>query len=453
MNLFKYLLILASVVFSMPLVGQEAPQEQLSFSLDEAVAYGLKNSYAIKNAENDILLAIKKKWETTTIGLPQIDATANYNNFLKLPVSLIPTELFGGVAGEFAEVSFGTKQTMNAGITLRQFIFDASYIVAMQSAKTFMKISQSAKEKTEWSIKEAIVNAYGNVLLTEESIKILEKNKEILEKNLSQTREIVKNGLAEEQNVEQLEITFATINNQLNRAKRSEGIVYKMLNFAMGIDVDQKLALKDDLKSLGEKSNQLELLSTPFNINNHIDYRIASNGIESNMKLMKLERSKYYPSLFASLNYTQSANNDQFRFFENSQKWFESSVLGFTLNVPIFSSFNRKSKVQQARINIEKSKIQLTETSQRLKLNLETARSDYQFSIEQYATTESNLKLAERIERKEQIKFLEGISSSFQLTEAQQQLYSIQQQYLQSILEVINTKVKLESALNITTQK
>ncbi len=453
MNLFKCLLVLASVVFSMPLLGQEAPQENLSFSLDEAVAYGLKNSYAIKNAENDILLAMKKKWETTTIGLPQIDASASYNNFLKQPISLIPAEFFGGEAGEFAEVSFGTKQTMNAGITLRQFVFDASYIVALQSAKTFMKISQSAKEKTEWSIREAIVNAYGNVLLTEESIKILKKNKEILEKNLSQTREIVNNGLAEEQNIEQLEITLATIKSQLNRAKRSEGIVHKMLNFAMGIDIDQKMSLSDNLQTLGERSNQLELLSTSFDINNHINYKIAQNGVESNFKLLKLEQSKYYPSLFASLNYTQSANNDQFRFFENSQKWFESSVLGFTLNVPIFSSFNRKSKVQQARINIEKSKIQLTETKQRLKLSLETAQSDYQFSIEQYATTENNLKLAERIEKKEQIKFLEGISSSFQLTEAQQQLYSIQQQYLQSILEVINTKVKLESALNITTQK
>ena len=151
-------------------------QESISLSLNQAIDYGLKNSYSAINASRDIEAAKLKKWETTTIGLPQISATVDYQNWIQQQVSLLPAEFFGGTEGEFAEVAFGTKQSLNATATLKQLIFDGSYIVGLQSAKVYLKISENAKDKTELGIREAVINSYGNVLLSEESILILEKN-------------------------------------------------------------------------------------------------------------------------------------------------------------------------------------------------------------------------------------------------------------------------------------
>lgn len=440
----KKLLIILSISFFWQGFAQEK-----EFSLNEAVNYALKNSYAIKNAELDIKSANKKKWETTTIGLPQINAKVDYQNFLKQIVTLLPAEFVGGTPGELVEIKFGTKQNLNATITMKQLLFDGSYLIGLQSAKTFIKISKLAKLKTELNIKEAVISAYGNVLLAEESVKILEKNKKLLEKSLKETLIIVKNGLAEEQDAEQLQITLSTVKNQLNKTRRLENISYKMLNISLGIDLNQRLKLTDSLETLAFNGTDLTLFNYELDLKKHIDFRIAQNAKKSNELLMKYEMSKALPSLSAFINYSKFANSDNFTFFEKEQKWFDSSLLGVSLDIPIFSSFRRSARTQQAKIALEQSKIDLRQTSQKLKLQVASAKSDYRFSLDQYRTAKENLRLAESIERKENIRFFEGVGSSFNLTSSQNQLYQKQQEYLQSVLTIINAKVKLENALNI----
>lgn len=423
-------------------------QETQKFSMKEAIDYAQINSYAIKNATNDVEAARKKVWETTTIGLPQLNANVDYQNYLKQPIALIPAEFFGGNEGEFAEISFGTKQNLNASVTLNQLIFDGSYLVGLQSAKTYLKISESAKTKTEISIKIATIEAYTNVLMATESVSILEKNKVLLSKSVKETKALLDNGLIELQQLEQLQITLATIDSQLNKTKRLNAVAKKMLNYILGINIDTEVVLTDTFETLLLQNIQLNLISNPFAIENHIDYQIALNSLRANELLVKLEKSKALPSLSAFINYKQTADNDAFKFFRTEQKWFESSLLGVSLNVPIFSSLRRSAQTQQAKINLEKATRQLTEKSEELKLAHQKALSDYQFSIDQYQTAKDNLALSERIEQKERIKFKEGISSSFDLTNAQNQLYTSQQNYLQSIYEIITSKAALEAALN-----
>ena len=364
-------------------------------------------------------------------------------------MTLLPAEIIGGTPGEFTEITFGTKQNLNATVTMKQLLFDGSYLIGLQSAKTYLQISKLAKEKTELAIKEAVINAYGNVLLADESVKILENNKILLAKNLKETQAIVKNGLAEEQDAEQLQITLSTIKNQLNKTKRLRDISYKMLNITLGIELDTKITLTNSLENLAIKSTDLKLINQNLNLKSHIDFKIADNTKKSNELLMKYEMSQALPSLSAFVNYSKFANADDFTFFNKDQKWFDSSLFGISLNVPVFSSFKRNSKTQQARIALEQSEIDLQQTSQKLKLQVASAKSDYQFSLDQYVTSKENLRLSESIEHKENIKFFEGVGSSFQLTTAQNQLYQKQQEYLQSILAIINAKIKLENALNI----
>ena len=416
----------------------------MTLSLDQAIDYAIRNSFSNRIAKEDIKSAKKQKWETTTIGFPSIDAGIDYQNFLKQQVSLIPAEFFGGTPGEFTEVIFGTKQNLNLAITLKQLLFDGSYFVGLESARTFLKISEQAKEKTELLTREAVINAYGNVLISEESIKILKANIQILEKSLNDTQKIFENGLTEEENVEQLEITLGNIKSQLSSVIRLKAIAYQMLNLTMGNDIDVKLTLTDTLDSLTRSNIE------SFNLNNHIDYRIAENDRESKRLLMQLEKSRALPTLNAFINYGTQMNSNSTSLLDFSgQRGFNYSLLGVSLNVPLFSSLARSSRTQRAKINLDIADIQLKETEERLSLEAKMARSDYQLSIENYQTAKKNLDLAEKIEKKQRIKFVEGISSSFDLTQAQNQLYSQQQTFIQSMLDVIAKKAALENALNI----
>lgn len=422
----------------------------MTLSLDQAIDYAIKNSFSNRIAKEDIKSAKKQKWETTTIGFPSIDAGIDYQNFLKQQVSLIPAEFFGETPGEFTEVIFGTKQNLNLAITLKQLLFDGSYFVGLESARTFLKISEQAKEKTELLTREAVINAYGNVLISEESIEILKGNIQILEKSLNDTQKIFENGLTEEENVEQLEITLGNIKSQLSSVIRLKAIAYQMLNLTMGNDIDVKLTLTDTLDSLTRSNIDLKLISESFNLNNHIDYRIAENDRESKRLLMQLEKSRALPTLNAFINYGTQMNSNSTSLLDFSgQRGFNYSLLGVSLNVPLFSSLARSSRTQRAKINLDIADIQLKETEERLSLEAKMARSDYQLSIENYQTAKKNLDLAEKIEKKQRIKFVEGISSSFDLTQAQNQLYSQQQTFIQSMLDVIAKKAALENALNI----
>ncbi|NQY28475.1 MAG: TolC family protein [Flavobacteriaceae bacterium] len=436
---------LTLIIFSFLGFAQEHP---LNLSLQEAIDYAIKNNTAAKNATLDIEAAKKQKWETTAIGLPQINANIDYNNWLKQQVSLLPGEIVGGQPGTFVPVAFGTKQSVNATATLKQLLFDGSYLVGLQSAKVFLEISKNAKEKTDLEVRKATINAYGNVLLSKESIAIYESNIVILKNNLRETTAIFENGLTEEENVEQLQITLKQITSGYKNAQRLNSIAHQMLNITLGTDLNTKVNLTETLEVLALKNVNLELLNSSDEIKNTIDYKIATNDKRAKELLLKLEKTKALPSLSAFINGGYSGNNEKFDFLNKEQQWFGSSLFGVSLNIPIFSSGQRAAKTQRARINLEKAENNLSETEQQLKFQVASAKSNYQFAIEQFNTSKESLTLAERIEKKNQIKFFEGITTSFDLRQAQQQLYSTQQEYLQAMLEVINNKVTLETLLN-----
>jgi len=429
--------------------GFISAQDQAAFGLNDAVKFALQNNANIKKAENNVLSAKKKVWETTSMGFPQIDGTASYQNFIKQPVQLLPARIFNPMApdGTYIPVHFGTDQNMKWSATLKQLIFNGSYLVGLQSSRTYKKISENALVKTKQKIKEVVVNAYGNALLTDESIKIMKNNIDVVDKNLFEVQQMYQNGLVEQTDVEQLKITLSNLKNQLDYLQRMKEVAYQMLNFTLGRPVEAPLQLTDNMETLREQSMALALIKKSFSAENNIDYKIAKNQEKAKELQVKYEKSKALPSIAAFVNYGKNAYNNEFKFFDDSQAWYEQSLFGININIPIFTSFGRAAKVKQAKLAFENAQIAVTEKQKELQLQYQKAKNEYEHSFKNYQIAKENMALAERIAHKEQIKFKEGVGNSFQLNQARMQLYQTQQQYLKSIIDIINKKVQLENIL------
>ena len=441
--------------------------EKLDFSLEDAINYAQLNNASLKSADLQIKAAEAIKWETISTGLPKINASINYSNWIKQQVSLIPAAAFDNtqsiidVVNNYFDVNqtnnninqaegliplrFGTKQSLDGNISLTQLVFDGTYFVGLKSVQIYVDIEEGIRNKTSVELKKSTIESYGNVLLAKESVNIINKNIKIVENTLNEVIKIYENGLTEEENVEQLQITLSGLQSNLKNSLLQEKLASQLLNLILGLEINQEINLTDNFESLIDKNINLSLISENSNIKKSADYIIKNNEKTSKELLIFYEKTKLLPTINAFINTGYSGYSDSFNFTDKNQKWYGSTIFGLKMDIPILSSGEQLSKITRAKIELEKSNLQLSELEKKLSIEINLAKGNYQFAIEDYLNKKRNLELAERIERKNQVKFSEGIASSFDLREAQTQLYKSQQSYLMSMLNIINSKAKLQS--------
>ena len=437
--------VFALLFFSFSVFSQN---ETLVFSLEEAIDYAHSNNKLALDSQSDVRMAELQKWETTATGLPQISADISYNNWIEQQISLIPAEFFGGMPGDFVEVAFGTQQTVNGTITLKQKLFDGSYLVALQASKVYLEISKNAKEKTLSELRKVITNAYGSVLLAEENISILDANIAVLEKSITELQKVYENGLTEAENIEQLQLTLSGLVSARNYNAILKNLAYEMFNLTLGLDIDTSVNLTDRMEDLVVKVLLSTTETSNSSLENNIDFKIAINNMRSNELLFKLEKSKALPTINAFINGGYAGNNNRFNFLDRSQKWFGASLFGVNMSVPLFSSLGRSAATQKAKIALEKSERALVNTRQELKIKIKRAQNELAFAQQDLETKKQAQNLAKRIEEKNQIKFFEGLASSFELSQSQTQLYTAQKQYMEAMLSVLNKHIALDVLLN-----
>lgn len=437
-----------SLFFSVFLLVAHAQDLPKSLSLDEAILYGLTNNRSIINADREIQKAKKDRWKTIASGLPQISSDINYQNFLKMPVSLVPAEFFGGNPGEFAELTFGTEQNMIGAVKMEQLIFDGSYLVGLEASRVYLSISENLFEKTQIEIKKLITTLYTNTLLAKYNIMFLEKNQATLENNLEEIHQLFRNGFEEEESVEQIRLSLSQINSRLKYAKNLQEIEANMLKFVIGYPLEEPLKLSDELDDIFNEELYFQTLPSTDNLQNNIDIKIADNNVKAETLLLKLEKSKALPTINGFINQTYTGNSNEFTFADSNQKWYGSSLLGLNVRIPIFSSLGRSASTQKAKISLDQAKTTLEETQTKIRIEVNAALNEYRLAVDNYFTEKENLKLAESIAKKNQIKFSEGMVKSFELRMAQQQLYNAQNSFVAAIQKVIANKVILESLLN-----
>ena len=163
----KKLRLLFIIMLTVAANSQTNDKKSYSFSMQQAIDFALKNNYKSINASRDIEASKQKKWETTSMGLPQVNGRVDFLHNFKLQQQGVSGNAFNplGNPDDVSTIEFGTKNTMIGTATLSQLIFDGSYIVALQASKAYLQFFENAKLKTDNDIKEMIINSLKLVIL------------------------------------------------------------------------------------------------------------------------------------------------------------------------------------------------------------------------------------------------------------------------------------------------
>lgn len=423
--------------------------QPLAVSLEEAIQIAIDSSYATRDAEFNLLKKEREVQEVIAIGLPQVNAQAQFQNFLEIPTQLIPSEQLGQDPGEFIEAQFGVNYNLNGSIQATQLIFDGTYFIGLQAAKTVVEFSRIQKSKAVQDIKLATADAYYTTLLAQANFDILTENVANLDKTLGETKALYENGLAEEQDVDQLELNRNKLIISRDNTERILIISRQALLYIMGLPISTEITLTDDIESLVVLNNSPEYLEQEPDLYNHPDYLLAKTNVSLADLQIRGDKATFYPSLNGFVSYQQLGQSNEFNFFDSSaDNFFPTSVWGLTLNVPIFSGFQRKRQLQQSQIAYEQSEMQLRQAEDGLRLEIVQARSNYEASLKNWENQKRSFELAQRINKKTTIKYSEGIADSFELNISENQLLQEQTRYIQTALELLNAKKALDKALN-----
>ena len=429
-------LVLLGIYMSMTVLSQVQPGTgPMRFSLKEAKDYALNNSPILLNSARDVEIARKKVWESTSMGLPQANVSASYSY----------TPQLAGLSDKLGEFipdfdPNALKTSMFGSFQVDQLIFSGQYLIGIKAAKVYANMSVLADTKSKIGVIENITNNYFSALVARQSKSILDSTLAAVDKTLYETEQMYKNGFVEETDVDQLKILASNIKSSLSVAERQIDLMDRLLKFQMGLSIDQPIILSDKIDDLVFLMDVDVSEIGDFVVDRNIDYKIAANQ-EYLMQLnQQVKKAEYLPSVSGYYSFYKSLDDN----FFNDQS---PSTFGLSFYMPIFSSGQRAAKVSQTRIAYQKAKTNKEIAAESLRIQYETALSEYMSAHDIYLLQKENRELSLRIYTRSITKFREGMASSLDLNQTQSQYFDSEGTYFRALMSLVSAKSKLESLL------
>jgi outer membrane protein len=443
---------------------QTAPQPAAvhSFSLQDCINYAYEHQDTVKNAVLDVKSAEYKVKETTGIGLPQINGVASFQDYLKTPSILFPSFTDGlyqilhteGVRDSTGKIisaktsgpqKFSIYQPYNAnlGVSLSQILFDGTYLVGLKASKTYKELSQRSLTRSKIDAQVNVTKAYYQVLVSNEQIRLLDADLNQLKQQVDQTSAENKQGLAEKIDVDRITVQYNNLATNKENTVRLLILNYEMLKFQMGMPVNEELTLTDKLENISFANNIVDNGDTTF-YHNRIEYGLEETNVKLNQLDVQQKKAHFMPTL--TLNGSSAVGFQSGTFGSLFNTTYPSTYIGITLNVPIYSGGQHRNQLRQSEIAVMKSQNDLETLRNGILLQANAARITYTNSLKSLDNQKQNQQLAQEVLRVSKIKYQQGVGSSIEVTQAQTDLESADNQYIQALYNALVSKVDLDKA-------
>lgn len=440
-----------------------------SFSMDEAVAYALANAIEVQDKNLQIARADKDIKEFLSTGLPQVNGSANYQYFIDIPVQLVPifpeqrTTLVQDIDGEVVpltytitddmgnpvfgppqEFRFGLRNNLTAQLSVEALLFDGTFFTGLQASKLYKELVQREMAQTRSALALNVRKAYLAVLAAEKNKEILSKNISNLEKSLLETQAIYNEGFAEQLDVDRLALSLRNLKTEAQTIDRAITTLRNMLKYRMGYPLEELITLTDNLDLLATKTVKEDIIpDAPFDITRRPEYRVLEQAEKLNDINIRRYQVGYLPALNAFGSYSRVLQADEL----SDARWFPTTVVGLSLKVPVFDGFGKEARIQKARIDLERTRLQRANFARTTRMEVINARIAYLNALETIRNREETVELAQRIYQTTQTKYREGVGSSLEVNQAETDLFQSQANYIQALYELLTAQVDLEKAL------
>ncbi len=430
--------LLLMALFPAALVAQDTlGKARHEFSIQQAVDYANKNNVQVKNALLSVKIQEQTNREVTSAALPQISASGTFVYNAKIPVTLIPAEIFGGPAGTFEKLPFGIKYNATGGVQLNQLLFDGQVFVGLQARESVLKFQQKNVEVTEEMIKTNIHKIYYQLVVSKQQIELLDANITRFEKLLHDTRIIHENGFAEKLDIDKVNVTVTNLQTEKIKALNQIENGYIGLKLLLGMPVKDELVLTDTLSYEQVRDGVLD--AAGFQYNDRKEYQYAELGITLNEYNIRRYKLSGIPTLSLNGYYNKNAQRNTFDFFDKGD-WFDVSAITLNLNVPIFNGFSTRAKIQRAKFELQQSLNEREHLKNAIDNDIQVAKNNFRSAISSLDFQKANMELAENIFHQTRKKYEAGTGSQTEINTAQTELKTAQTNYINSLYEAIIAK-------------
>lgn len=423
MKTWRTALVLTTLVLLSLTIYAQQEQKIHRLSIQEAVAYAKANSYQVKKALEDIRIQSQVNREITASALPQVNGSFNLVDNIKIPVSLVPGEFFGGAPGSFIPVQFGVKYSATLGAELNQVLFDGQVFVGLQARNAAMDFARKNAEITEEGIAVNVHKVYYQLLIGNAQLDLFHDNIERISKLLHDTREIYNNGFAEQLDVDKVSVTLTNLKTDSLKVNTQLNNGYLGLKMLIGMPLSDSLVLTDQLTEELIKDN---LLDSAYQYKDRREFQLLEIGKSLNDYNVKRYKYTALPSLSLYGNYFTNAQRNEFDFVKSGGRWFQFGAVGLRLSVPIFDGFRRKALLEQARSSVRKSEFDLELLKLSIDNDVAAARNRYRDAVLAVDAQRQNVELAERVYDQTKKKYEQGLGSNIEINTAQTELRSAQ---------------------------
>lgn len=418
-------------------------QKTNAFTVQQAVDYAMQNAVQIKNALIDYKIQQQTNREITANAYPHVNASGQFTDYLKIPTSLIPAEIFGGPAGTYQPVQFGTKYNTQGGIDVNQLLFDGQVFVGLQARNASLQMASQQTEITKEQIKLNVEKIYYQLVVGRQQATSIDANISRIEKLFEDTKEIYKNGFAEKLDVDKVNVTLNNLKTEREKVNNQLAAGNAALKFLMNMPQSEQLNLVDSLTEDMIKSN---LLDSTLDYNNRKDFQLLQTVKELNQFNIKRYKLSALPTLSAFGSYQKSAQRQKFDFFKDGQ-WFTTSMIGIRLQVSLFDGFARKSKLSSARLQLEKTNNNIDALKASIDNDVVQARMNIKSALINMDAQKQNMVLAEKVYNTTKLKYEQGLGSNQEIYTAQAELKTAQNNYYGALYDAITARIDYLKAI------
>ena len=442
MKLIFKTLIVSFCVFAS--VASLPAQEKNTFSLKGAIDYAISNNTQVLNATTNERRAIAQKNEVRGLGLPQLNASFDFKDYIERPTSILP-DFVGGDLSKTIAVQFGTVYNATAGLSLSQLLFSGDYIVALQSSATFIELSTQNILKTETDVAETVAKSYYAALINKERYKLLSENAERLSRIKDDTEKMYNSGFVEKIDLNKIQVAYNNLVIEKNNLEKLLALGYAMLKYQMGVPMEEEIILTDSLS--GSMTMDVSTNTESFTYSNRIEYKMLETQTELSKLNLKRHKYGYLPNLAFYGSLSSQAQRNEFNFFQsNTDKWYPIALIGLTMNVNLFDGLQRNYRIQQTQFDVLENSRNLENLERGIDLELERVSIMLNNSYSSLQNQKDNMEMAREILEVTSKKYKAGTSTSMDVINAESALTEAQSNYFNALYNTLIAKIDFDKA-------